>query len=373
MIGGMERLLWHIVDELRQRYAVSLVGPRGCAALLPDDVRVREVPVRPLWLFFLRTLLASLVQARNCRPNIVLAGSGLTAPFAWLAARLFGAKCIMYLHGFDAKAAYPIYRKLWMPFFRHFDQVIVNSSFTRQLAMDIGVDPQRIAILHPGVALPDMTNAEAQSGEFRHRQQLGDAPMMLYVGRITARKGLLFFAEHILPSIAREIPTARLVVIGDNPTESAQDHGDECGRVREALARNELEDRVLFFGPCNDDTVLSGAYFAADVLIFPLQQNAHDVEGFGMVALEAAAHGLPTVAFAFGGVVDAIKDNVSGRLVPPNDTKAVETFTQATLQYLHNRQSPDQSIRNFAEPFCWSRFGDGLRRIVGKDESSSSS
>src|SRR5690606_3589327 len=79
------------------------------------------------------------------------------------------------------------------------------------------------------------------------------------------------------------------------------------------------------------DAQLATAYEAADVHIFPVRYIPGDPEGFGMVAIEAAAHGTPTVAFATGGVIDAVASGQSGQLVPPGDYAAL---AQAALEAL---------------------------------------
>lgn len=364
LIGGMERLVWHIVDELRADYRVHVIGPKGSSRQLPTGVTGRELPLRPLPWFLLRALLAALGSALRRRPRIILAGSGLTAPLAWLAARLTGAHSIVYLHGLDIEARQPLYRTCWHPFIRRCDRVLVNSHFTEQLAVAAGVAPERIAIIHPGVALPEMSGAQRRRAAFRERHGLGDAPLMLYVGRITARKGLAVFIRSIFPRIATEIANARLLVIGEEPTGALLPTTGEQERIDEALETTALRSKVHFLGEYGqNDPELDAAYFAADVLIFPVQQRPGDNEGFGMVALEAAAHGLPTVAFAVGGVPDALADGLSGRLVPVGDNAR---FAQAMIAELRQPATPAERTARlrFAEGFAWPKFGERLRALL---------
>lgn len=361
LIGGMERLVWHIVDELRADYRVHVVGPVGSRPHLPPGVTASEVPLKPLPWFLLRTQLAALGSALRLRPRIVLAGSGLTAPFAWLAARLTGARCVVYLHGLDIEAAQILYRLLWRPFFRRCDRVLVNSRFTQQLAIEAHVPPERIRILNPGVELPDRIDAPRQRAAFRKRHGLNDVPLMLYVGRITARKGLAVFVREMLPKIIAEQPDARLLVIGDEPVQALNYKGGERQRVMDALKIHGLGDKVIFLSGI-DDANLRAAYFAADVLVFPVQERPNDHEGFGMVALEAAAHGLPTVAFAAGGVPDAVADGLTGRLIPAGDHSA---FVQTAIDLLCAEPTKHQSdCLRFAANLVWPAFGKRLRTSV---------
>jgi phosphatidylinositol alpha-1,6-mannosyltransferase len=372
LVGGMERLLWHIVDELRAEYEVHVVGPRGCGEYLPADVNASEVPLRPLWRFLASAKFVSARLALRLKPQLVFAGSGLTAPAAWLAARLSGGHCVAYLHGLDIEAGHRLYHLLWHPFLRHCDRLLVNSSYTRRLAESVGIDPQRIEMLHPGVALPERVQAGLLRERFRQDHRLEDRPVMLYVGRITARKGLLPFVRDILPSIDAGIPSWRLVVIGSEPVDALA-HKEEIGeRLRDALQGNGLGDRITWL-PHVDDRELTAAYFAADVMIFPVQELAGDHEGFGMVAMEAAAHGLPTVAFAAGGVTDAVANGRSGTLVRPGDNDA---FAQATIALLGaapgERTAMATSARAFASGFTWPDFGHRLNRLCRKRQAAES-
>ena len=371
LVGGMERLVWHIVDELHTEYRVHVIGPVGCARRLPPGVSATEIPLKPMFGYLLRTKLAAIRQALRLRPAIVFAGSGLTSPFAWLAARLTGARCISYLHGLDIEARHPVYRLLWRPFMRYGDRVLVNSRFTQQLAIQAGVASERIAILHPGVALPDISHADKLGKEFRARHSLGDAPLMLYVGRITARKGLATFVQNILPIIVDRQPTAKVIVIGDEPTQALHHQAGERQRVQRALTNKKLQDKLLFLHDV-DDASLQAAYFAADVLVFPVQDLPNDHEGFGMVAIEAAAHGLPTVAFAVGGVVDAIKNSHSGNLISPGD---MATFAQNVIALLAvtppERSAWANTARTFAAEFAWPNFGRRLIHLCQRSEAES--
>lgn len=361
----MERLVWHIIDGLRPEWRVHVIGPTGCGTYLPSDIDTTEVPARPLWRFLMRTKVAALHKAFHIRPKLVIAGSGLTAPFAWIVARLAGARCIVYLHGLDVEAQHPIYRLLWRPFFKHFDRVLVNSRFTRRLALEVGVPESRIITLNPGVTLPNSTHAAKLRKEFRERYKLGTAPLMLYVGRITVRKGLVDFIKYSLPNIIAKTPAAKLIIIGDDPSDSLLGTTGERTRIEENLQANDLTDHVLFLGErAQNDPELDSAYFAADVSIFPVKARPHDNEGFGMVAIEAAAHGLHTVAFDVGGVSDAIADGVSGKLIPPGQ---YEQFSRAVHEYLVATPKTDtdiaQEILAFVYNFSWDVFGKKLRGL----------
>ena len=355
--GGMERLNWHLADELAKHHAVHVIAPQGAAAKAPPGVAVTEVPLRPLWRFLLAAARAARREARRLRPAVVLAGSGLTAPLALLAARACGARTAAYVHGLDLVVPHPVYRALWLPALRRMDRVIANSRATAALAGRAGVSRERIGIVHPGVDLPQ-PDPPARA-RFRARHGLGDAAVLLSVGRLTARKGLREFVAEVLPQIVARRPDVQLLVVGDVPAQALFAEAQTPDSIRAAAARAGVDGHVRFLGNLSDAD-LADAYSAADVLVFPIRELPGDIEGFGMVAAEAAAHGLPTVAYATGGVVDAVADGASGRLVPPHDADA---FADAVLQMLHSPPSPEGMLA-FAASLAWPAFGEGVRCVL---------
>lgn len=355
LTGGMERLNWHLIEALSDRFDVEVVGPSGSASLAPAEVVVSEVRLRPLSAFLLGALRASVRRCRHVRPSVVLAGSGLTAPIAWFAARLVGASAVTYIHGLDITVPNRLYRLIWLPFIRRMCLVIVNSSATRVLALQAGVPADRVCTVHPGVSLPTELTGKGRR-VFRERHGLNEDKVLLSVGRLTERKGLLEFVEGVLPLVVARSPSSvRLVVIGDEPKEALHAKPQTWEAITAAARRVGVADCLVFLGKVSQEE-LDEAYVAADVLVFPVRQSASDPEGFGMVAIEAAAHGLPTVAYATGGVVDAVADGRSGRLVTPGD---VGGFVAAVVEQIE-APIPADTIRDFAARFAWHRFGEQM-------------
>ena len=353
----MERLNWHIADELSRHAEVRVIGPQGAAALRPSNVEVTEVPLRPLWRFLTASLWHAARTARQWRPDVVLAGSGLTAPAALIAARAASARPAVYLHGLDVAVRHPVYRVLWHPAIRRMDTVIANSSLTSKLAIDAGVDSAALHIVHPGVQMPDAPQPAQALQDFRKRHNLGEGPLLLSIGRLTTRKGLREFVQHSLPEIVRSHPDLTLVVIGDAPADSLHASAQTRESIQAAAEMVGVRRHLRFLGLV-DDATLACAYEAAAVHVFPVRSLSGDPEGFGMVAIEAAAHGLPTVAFASGGVVDAVAEGRSGRLIPQEDYTA---FTRAVLRVLDgSRHSWEMHTIEFAGNFAWSAFGQRM-------------
>lgn len=357
LMGGIEQLNWHMAEQLTRFADVRVIGPRGCAAYAPPRVDVHEVPLAPLPLFLICAAWTALRQARSWHPHWIVAGSGLAAPLAWLASRLSGAHAAVYAHGLDMAVRHFVYRLLWFPAIRGMDRVLVNSHATHLLAERVGVLSARIEKLFPGVEIPESLPGSDAVSAFRAAHDLGRRPVLLSVGRLTERKGLREFVQEVLPGIAAQRPDAVLVIIGDVAKQALYAKSQSVQSIRAAAKALGLEANLRFLGVITDRDALSVAYCAADVHVFPVREIIGDPEGFGMVSVEAAAHGLATVAYATGGVLDAVDDGCSGYLVPPGDAA---DYTQAVLRLLE-APLPMQAMRLHAEAFAWDRFGDRLR------------
>ena len=353
LVGGMERLNWHMADELSKYADVRVIGPSGSAAQKPDNVHISEAPLKPLPLFLITAFIKGLWTALRWRPDTILAGSGLTAPIAWILGKLAGAKSAAYLHGFDITVDHAIYRRLWRPTFKRLDHVIVNSTPTRQLALAAGVNEAQLSIVFPGVSIPEAPQPAERITEFREKHSLTGKKILLSVGRLTTRKGLREFVELSLPAVVNTEPDAMLVVVGEAPRNSLGAGIQTVQSIQAAAAKAGVGANVIFLGVITDPTELATAYEAADVHVFPVRHIPDDPEGFGMVAIEAAAHGLPTVAFETGGVIDAVANGQSGRLAT---TGNYQQLSEQIIASLKSRCQPD-ACRVFARQLEWAAFG----------------
>ncbi|MEM4609979.1 MAG: glycosyltransferase family 4 protein [Thermoproteota archaeon] len=180
----------------------------------------------------------------------------------------------------------------------------VNSRSTMSLMPKVFRGKARI--LYPGV---DVETLKQAVGELTGQ---GEGGTILFVGRMVRRKGpdLLLKA---FSTLLKEHPDARLVMVGDGPFLS---------RLKDLARQLKLEDRVEFTGALRGKALYS-KYAECDVFAMPSRQTATDVEGFGMVFLEAGFFGKPSVGTRTGGIPEAVLDGETGILVPQNDADAL--------------------------------------------------
>ncbi len=180
-----------------------------------------------------------------------------------------------------------------------------------QLAGLYGADPERIEIVAPGVAHTVFGPGDRSQAR-RAIRMPGDDPQVLFVGRIQPLKGLAVAVEALarLRSAPGRAGRATLVVVGGP---SGPEGPAELARIEARVARAGLSGRARFVAPQRHE-MLSTYLRASDVCVVPSRS-----ESFGLVALEAAACGVPVLASAVGGLVTLVDDGRTGYLLDPHD------------------------------------------------------
>jgi phosphatidyl-myo-inositol dimannoside synthase len=242
---------------------------------------------------------AAVVEALRFRPDAVLSAHIVTSPAAWLIRRALMVPFIQYLHLGEVNAR----PRLAAFAVRHATGVVAVSRSTAVVALARGANPDRLHVIPPGVAVPVPATAPRSA-----------RPLMVTVSRLRDHYKGHDVVIQALPMVRARIPDLLWVVIGD-------------GRLRPLYERTVkelgLSDNVRFVGTVSDserDAWLDRAH----VFVMPSRSSlCGQGEGFGIVYLEAAAHGLPVVAGNVDGAMDAVVDGETGLLVDPTDPTAV--------------------------------------------------
>ena len=356
LVGGMERMMHQFALGLTQYADLTVIGPKGCKQHLPQCVTVHEASPQ-LAVFLLASTWLGIAACARTRFDILIGGSGIIGPTLRILSCCFRSKTLVYLHGLDLVVNNPIYQFAFVPSLRSIDRVAVNSVNTLELAAGKRIERDRITVVNPGTNLPAPMDTQSRA-EFRRRHAIGFERYMVFTGRMTKRKGLSMFLQHILPLILQQKPGVGLVVVGEDPQDSLNQLGEHAA-IQQRIAAQNLQNTVIFLGNLSDRD-LELCFAEAAVQIFPLTEVEGDIEGFGMVAIEAAASGTPTVAFDLGGVADAISAE-NGHLVPPGD---YDLFASRVVQVLQDGEpNPDQCITH-ARRFTWTLYNERMRELI---------
>lgn len=279
--------------------------------------------VRPHKAGFLAYLRSAYsVSVRYIREHQVdaIVCSGLScAPVAWLLRLMCRTPYVLLAHGSDVQHRGLMYRILMKFLFRRADAVPANSSNTRKLLLEIGCKPERIGVIYPGVdakEYPVSTRERVQSA--RKAQGLEGKRVLLTSGRLIRRKGVPEFVEKVMPALIKRFPDIVFVVAGGDATSSLSHAERLLEPLRARVSELDLDEHIRLPGKVSDAD-LNSLYYASDLFVMPVIPVEGDVEGFGIVFLEAALAGTPSVASRIGGIPDAVEHGVSGMLVEASD------------------------------------------------------
>ena len=240
---------------------------------------------------------------------------------------------------------------------QHADRVLAISRFTADLVRRAGVSPERIALVHPGCDVDRFRPRPARM-DLRHAL-LGPRDrdrVLLTVGGLVARKGQDMVIR-ALPRLRQSIPDVTYLIVGDGPYRAQL----------EALAMSVgVRDHVVFAGMVSAED-LPDVYALSDVYVMPSREQLEscDVEGFGLVFLEANACGKAVVGGRSGGIPDAVEDGVSGLLVDPHDPEDIANALRRILSDgdMALRLGEQGRLRVVRE-FEWKRIGDQVQGIL---------
>lgn len=340
-IGGMQNVSLQLVDSMRSR----------------EDIQIEEIVLNSSWryivvktFFFLVTLLWKIpASVKRFKPDIILFSSMVTSSVLPFIIKKPAAPCVTINHGQDVTlpvAPYQWYLKL---VFKHLHGVISVSSATRQACIERGMGQAK------GIALPNGFDARVQQVlppkyeaqkllEKQFNVDLSSTKLLLTVGRHVKRKGHQWFIEEVLSNIKSKIT---YLVIGDGP---------EKENIINAREQSSKKDHIIIAGR-QPEEILNAAYAAADLFIMPNIPVKGDMEGFGIVLLEANCAGVPAVAADLEGIKDVIEQGVNGYRVP--HSKPV-TFARQIDNVLENEleKLSDSAKKYVNANFSWDSVAD---------------
>lgn len=287
---------------------------------------------------------------------------GAAAPLGLIAPALRRAgveRAVAITHGHEAGwAALPVARTLLHRIGEETDVVTYLGEYFRvRLARALSVPAAaRMVRLDPGVDAARFRSLPEAGAVIRERHGLTGRPVVVCVSRLVPRKGQDTLIR-AWPDVLRRVPGAALLIVGSGPY---------LASVRQQAERSGLSAHVRFTGPVAD-AELPAHYAAADVFAMPCRTRRHglDVEGLGIVYLEASAAGLPVIGGDSGGAPDAIADGESGYVVPGRDVAALTERVAELLADPAKARAMGEKGRSWVErDWSWEHSAARLRAII---------
>lgn len=341
--GGSGRWFWEVYSRLPLEEVCIAAGTYAGAELFDQghNVNVIRLPLSmqqwglrsssTLWAYWrLFWRLERLVIEESVRT--VHAGRVLQEGWlAWMLNRWRGLPYTVYVHGEELYYGVTSRELGWMMrrVFGRAERVIVNSQNTARLMRNgWNVSEEKLMVLHPGVNTKRFCVKGLQAETGGQRSGIGsdataDQSVILTVGRLQKRKGhdMLIRA---LPRVREEIPDVLYAIVGD---------GDQQSTLG-ALAREMgVSDRVQFLGEVGDDEMIR-CYQNCDLFALPNREVDGDIEGFGIVLLEAQACGKPVLAGDSGGTAETMIPDETGLIV---DCTRPEPLAESVIDLLSDK------------------------------------
>jgi len=353
-VGGMQRVATELHSALEAR----------------DDVWMRTVALRSSWKWlhikavpFLVSLAARLGRdAAAHRADAILFTSMTTALpllIAGPALKKKGIQLAAIVHGLDVTDPNPMYQMAVRRLCGMLDAVMPVSRATGEELVARGLPRERVHVVPNAVDLDRFEGVAASRSEPTRVHIAGalplpdDAFLLVTVGRQVRRKGFVWFIENVMPKLPERVI---FWLAGDGP---------ERENIEAAIERAGLQQRVRCLGKISEEELVE-LYRRGKLFVMPNIVVPGDMEGFGIVMLEAGACGLPTLAADLEGIRDVIDDGVNGWFAPTEDAEAFAARIKSLLDDPDGlRKASKRAAEYVTSTFRWDstaqRYLDALR------------
>lgn len=329
--GGMETFSKQLTDHLPEPKTIVAAGKRKSDILW----------VAPLLLF----KAFGLRRTADCYHL----GDLVLAPVGRLLKTLTHTPVVVTVHGLELTYRGPgsLLAQLVNWSLPKIDRFVCVSGNTKQLLLERGVEENRISVIPHGVAATDSVD-RSQARARVCRELLADAascdsrPLLLGVGRLVKRKGFEWFIRSVLPELRELNPL--LILTSDGPERSA---------IEQAVEDTNQQQQVMMLGGVSAERLLD-LYTGSDIFVMPNTHVEDDVEGFGFVAIEAAAAGLAVAATDIDGIPEAIHHDRNGILIKPGDAQEYAKVVRQWMTHAEDRLAFAERARLYTlEHFQW--------------------
>ena len=267
---------------------------------------------------------------------------------------LAGARYNCFVHGEDVETAATSreHSLIVKNVCKNASMLICNSENTANIVRKLGFDSgSKCEVLHPGV---DTSRFEVAAPDTSFRQKMGwsGKRVLLTVGRLQRRKGQDFLIKS-MPTLLNEFPDLFYAVVG---------RGECYDELISLVDQHELHDKVCVY-PDMDDEALIKCYQQCDIFILPNRTIDNDIEGFGMVLVEAQVCGKPVIAGDSGGTRETMNIGKTGHII---DCGSTENLLNGLSPILRNREIVDGEvdIADYAKKrFNWDQHVAKAKRL----------
>ncbi|MEW6407990.1 MAG: glycosyltransferase family 4 protein [Patescibacteria group bacterium] len=375
--GGIQSYLYNLVLELPKDkiYVITHWSPDESQRLSPAFAGTPKFPFKiyrvsfqsPLRYLHLTTFdlffKARKIIKKHKIEKVLCGHLAIAGPIAYLIKKQYNIPYIIFTYGLDifsVKNLSSQKQKIFKKILQEAEKIVVIMDLMSEyLIREFQIVPEKIIKISPGVD-SEFFKPGIADFSLRHWRELKlanpGAKIILTCGRLVERKNHISVIR-ALPKIIKLISNVLYLIVGQGPEEK---------NLKNEVNHLNLQNYVKFLDEVPQED-LPRLYNLADVFVMPARDipEQGDIEGFGVVFLEAAASGLPCIAGATSGQAEAIEDKKTGFLVNPEN---VNEIADTILKLLKNPQLAKQLGQagrvRVVEKFNWKKQAEKLKKIL---------
>ena len=295
-------------------------------------------------LFLPKALVIAIIQMRHF--DVLLLGDGILGIVGAIVKALYGTnkKVICINHGLDLTFKNYFYQKFWVgKFIPACDKLIAVGNQTISEGIARGIPKEKFTFVPNGVDVEKFVPKKSDRAVLALliKQDLTGKKILMTGGRLVTRKGVAWFIRNVLPILPKNVI---YIISGEGPSRK---------NIEAAITDTRLNDRVIMLGyVSNEDRMI--LLRNCDLFIQPNIPVDGDMEGFGLVVLEAASSGTPVVAARLEGLKDAIHEGKNGFLVEhSNADQWIRRLTELLSDSFDRAQFGHAAHDYVAKHFTW--------------------
>ena len=347
-LGGMQNLMWGLTYELSKNYIVKVFADYH-ENYKTFDERVSFSVERVGGIKILRKYRKSQLINEFIKENKIEAIIG----DHWKSLELIKTNrkkiCLIHSKEINHEKGSNLNRRV-LKVLNNVEVIIANSKYTKNLAMECGVDESRIVVINPGVdQVQELNKKSLDKVEtlLKHK-----SPRLITVSRYDKRKN----HEKIimaLRNLKQIYPDILYISIGS---------GDEEENIKKIVKELHLEEQVMFFKDISNE-LKNSLLSKSDIFVMPSIIYKKSVEGFGIAYVEAAQYGIPSIGGIDGGAADAIVHEKTGLICDGNNLDAIYSSINSMLEnkkYLEYGKAAKENSVNFK----WDKIIQQYKKIL---------
>ncbi len=301
-------------------------------------------------VFLVKTLFYLIFNAR--RYDVIHFSDAILAPLIPVIRLVSQARISFTVHGLDIVYTRFGYQTFIPKFLKRADKIIAVSNYTKAQCVTRGIPDQKITVIPNGTDIDQYeqcTDEDKSNLLAKFDISTEGKTILLTTGRLIQRKGHEWFLYHVF----KKLPESFIYIIaGTGPRQEA---------IVSAIQDLGLTGRVYLLGRVADEEIKC-LYQISDIFVMPNIRVVNDQEGFGIVNIEAGSYGLPVVATNIEGIIDAVVEGKSGRLVEEKDHQG---FIDAILNpQINTSEIKDVIASSFDVKQMVGRYADEFAHLV---------